>query len=160
MQYWQRKLQRSVTETRRSPSSRPWASCSAMSRGYPGKRLRHTCVMKRTQPEGVSEFTPSIGGFNSDTSAVGVVLAGGRGSRLRGGKAAVELAGRPLISYPLAAIEAAGLEVVICTKPGEPPPPSRGSFVRPGRTKEPRLEPRVLEEPAQPRHPLTGIVAA
>jgi molybdopterin-guanine dinucleotide biosynthesis protein A len=100
--------------------------------------------MKRTQPEGVSEFTPPTGGFNSDTSAIGVVLAGGRGSRLGGGKATIELGGRPLISYPLAAIEAAGLEAVVVTKPGE----------------EPRDDVVVLEEPELPRHPLTGIVAA
>lgn len=82
------------------------------------------------------------------------------GSRLGGGKAAVELAGRPLVDYPLAAIEAAGLGAVVVTKPGEGPMPSRGSFVRLFRTKEPRDEVPVLEEPPEPRHPLCGIVAA
>jgi len=72
----------------------------------------------------------------------------------------IELGGRPLISYPLAAIEAAGLEAVVVTKPGEEPPPSRGSFVVNSRTKEPRDGVRVLEEPREPRHPLCGIVAA
>ena len=89
-----------------------------------------------------------------------MVLAGGLGSRLGGGKATVELAGRPLISYPLTAIEAAGLDVVVVTKPGETPTPSRGSFVLNNRTKEPRLGVSVLEEPLEPRHPLVGIVAA
>jgi molybdenum cofactor guanylyltransferase len=93
-------------------------------------------------------------------SALGAVLAGGRGSRLGGEKAGVELAGRPLISYPLAAIAATGLEAVICTKPGEPLPPSRGSFRTYLVRKEPRDQPRVVEEPAEPRHPLCGIVAA
>jgi molybdopterin-guanine dinucleotide biosynthesis protein A len=102
--------------------------------------------MKQTQPQGVSELTPPIRGSNSDTSASGVVLAGGHGSRLGGDKAAVELAGRLLISYPLEAIAAAGLEAVVVTKPGEAP--------------EPRDEVTVLEEPAAPRHPLCGIVAA
>jgi molybdenum cofactor guanylyltransferase len=78
------------------------------------------------------------------TDALGVVLAGGRGSRLGGAKATVELAGRPLISYPLEAFAAAGLDAVLCTKPGERPP---GSV-------------RVLEESEEPRHPLCGIVAA
>jgi len=96
----------------------------------------------------------------TETKALGVVLAGGRGSRLGGAKAMVELAGRPLISYPLTAIEAAGLDAVVCTKPGEAPTPSRGSFVVSGPTKEPRDSVRVLEEPAEPRHPLCGIVAA
>ncbi|HEV2857273.1 MAG TPA: NTP transferase domain-containing protein [Solirubrobacterales bacterium] len=80
----------------------------------------------------------------SADDVLGAVLAGGRGSRLGGGKAAVELGGRPLISYPLAAIAAAGLEVVICAKQGE--------VSRDGVT--------LLEEPVTPRHPLTGIVAA
>jgi molybdopterin-guanine dinucleotide biosynthesis protein A len=84
-------------------------------------------------------------GSKSDTSALGVVLAGGRGSRLGGGKAGIELAGRPLISYPLAAIAAGGLEAVVVTKPGEAPSQSPVP---------------LLEEPAEPRHPLCGIVAA
>jgi molybdenum cofactor guanylyltransferase len=96
----------------------------------------------------------------STDTALGAVLAGGMGSRLGGGKATVELGGRPLISYPLAAIEAAGLDAVVVTKPGEAPAPSRGSFVRPYTTKEPRDEVAVLEEPLEPRHPLCGIVEA
>lgn len=97
--------------------------------------------------------------MGSDT--LGAVLAGGRGSRLGGGKAWVELGGRPLYAYPLSAIEAASLDPVVCAKRGEAPPrPSRGSFVRSHTTKEPRNEVRVLEEPDEPRHPLCGIVAA
>jgi molybdenum cofactor guanylyltransferase len=80
--------------------------------------------------------------MSADT--LGVVLAGGRGSRLGGAKATARLAGRPLIDYPLAAIAAAGLEAVVCAKPGEELPPSVP----------------VLEEPVEPRHPLCGIVAA
>jgi molybdopterin-guanine dinucleotide biosynthesis protein A len=56
----------------------------------------------------------------------------------------VELGGRPLISYPLAAIEAAGLEAAVVTKPGE----------------ELAASVPVLEEPSEPRHPLVGVVAA
>ncbi|MFL5897901.1 MAG: molybdenum cofactor guanylyltransferase [Solirubrobacterales bacterium] len=87
-------------------------------------------------------------------------MAGGRGSRLGGGKASVELGGRALISYPLAAIEAAGLEAVVCAKPGQELPPLLGSSVGPGSTEEPSNEVPVLEEPARPRHPLCGVVAA
>jgi molybdopterin-guanine dinucleotide biosynthesis protein A len=72
------------------------------------------------------------------------VLAGGRGSRLGGGKAEIELGGRPLISFPLTAIADAGLEAVVVTKPGDKPTASAP----------------VVEEPAEPRHPLCGIVAA
>src|SRR3954462_9569885 len=113
-----------------------------MSRGYPGEPLAH---LRRMRPD----------------SALAAVLAGGRGSRLGGDKATVELGGRPMIAYPLEAIAAAGLEVVGCAKPGqELPTPSRGSFVGSGMTKDPRDSVRVLEEPVEPRHPLCGIVAA
>ncbi len=80
-----------------------------------------------------------------DTPPLGAVLAGGRGSRLGGEKAGVELGGRPLISYPLAALRAAGIEAVVCAKPGQALPP---------------LGVRVIPEPAAPRHPLCGIVVA
>lgn len=78
-------------------------------------------------------------------AALGVVLAGGRGRRLGGAKAVAELGGRPLISYPLAALAAAGLEPLVVAKAGSELPP---------------LECRLLREPAEPRHPLCGIVAA
>jgi molybdenum cofactor guanylyltransferase len=77
----------------------------------------------------------------------GVVLAGGLGARLGGAKAGVELAGRPLISYPLAALAAAGLERWVVAKlDSELPRLDQGT--------------RVLVEPRAPRHPLCGIVAA
>jgi molybdenum cofactor guanylyltransferase len=73
------------------------------------------------------------------------VLAGGAGRRLGGSKPMVRLAGRPLIAYPLAALEAAGLEPVVAAKPLTGLPPL---------DREPWLE------PVEPRHPLTGIVEA
>lgn len=76
---------------------------------------------------------------------LGVVLAGGRGSRLGGDKQAVRLGGRPLILYSLAALHAAGLECAVIVKPG---------------SELPRCDARVVHEPEQPRHPLCGIVAA
>jgi len=76
---------------------------------------------------------------------VGAVLAGGRGSRIGGAKALADLGGRPLISYPLAAVEAAGLEPVVVAKP---------------ESELPSLPCRTIIEPALPRHPLCGIVAA
>jgi molybdopterin-guanine dinucleotide biosynthesis protein A len=60
-------------------------------------------------------------------------------------KALVELAGAPLISYPLAAVEEAGLEPIVVAK---------------GDSELPPLGCPVIREPAQPRHPLCGIVAA
>jgi molybdopterin-guanine dinucleotide biosynthesis protein A len=81
----------------------------------------------------------------AEEGALGVVLAGGRGSRLGGAKPTAELAGRPLISYPLAALAEAGLEAVVVAKLDTDLPP---------------LDVDVLTEPAEPVHPLAGIVAA
>lgn len=78
-------------------------------------------------------------------AALGAVLAGGRGSRIGGAKATTELAGRPLIAYPLAALEAAGLEPMVVAKPSSELPP---------------LDCAVIREPELPQHPLCGIVAA
>jgi molybdopterin-guanine dinucleotide biosynthesis protein A len=77
---------------------------------------------------------------------IGVVLAGGAGRRLGGSKAAVKLAGRPLISYPLDALgRALGAVAVVAKLDSELP-------ALPGVT--------VWIEPPEPRHPLTGIVHA
>jgi molybdopterin-guanine dinucleotide biosynthesis protein A len=73
------------------------------------------------------------------------VLAGGAGTRLGGGKATLDLAGRPLISYPLQAARAAGLEAIVVAK--------RTSLL-------PALTEHVVYEPGHPRHPLCGVVAA
>lgn len=73
------------------------------------------------------------------------VLAGGSGSRLGGGKPARELRGRPLISYPLSAARNAGLEAIVVAKPDTPLPV---------------LAERIVPEPALPRHPLCGMLAA
>jgi molybdopterin-guanine dinucleotide biosynthesis protein A len=73
------------------------------------------------------------------------VLAGGLGSRIGGDKAIVELAGRPLISYPLQAASDAGLEAVVVAKPA---------------TKLPPLGVQLLLEPDEPTHPLLGIITA
>jgi molybdenum cofactor guanylyltransferase len=76
---------------------------------------------------------------------LGVVLAGGAGERLGGSKAMVDLAGRPLISYPLAAFADAGMDAVVVAK---------------AETAVPALDLPVLEEPAVPQHPLLGVVTA
>ena len=79
------------------------------------------------------------------SETIGAVLAGGRSSRMGTPKALVELAGRPLISYPLAAVVEAGLEPVVVAKP---------------ETELPELDCEVLREPEQPTHPLLGILTA
>jgi molybdenum cofactor guanylyltransferase len=77
---------------------------------------------------------------------VGVVLAGGLGQRLGGAKATVELAGRPLISYPLAALEAALDEVAVLAKADTELPSLPGAT--------------VWVEPQVHHHPLVGILQA
>lgn len=91
------------------------------------------------------ERTTTLRGPEEKTTTLGVVLAGGAGKRLGGGKATVELAGRALIEYPLAALAEAGIEALVVAKLDTALPP---------------LEVPVLREPAQPRHPLLGIVTA
>jgi molybdopterin-guanine dinucleotide biosynthesis protein A len=78
---------------------------------------------------------------------IGAVLAGGQGSRLgRRSKPAAELAGRPLIWYPLAALREVCERVAVVCKRG---------------TKLPPLDQAERwDEPDKPRHPLTGIVHA
>jgi molybdopterin-guanine dinucleotide biosynthesis protein A len=73
------------------------------------------------------------------------VLAGGAGRRIGGAKPSTLLGGMPLISYPVGAAAAAGLEVVVIAK--------RDSVL-------PSLDCTVIAEPDAPQHPLCGIVAA
>lgn len=61
-----------------------------------------------------------------------------------GSKPAVLLRGRPLIDYPLRALRAVLDEVVVIAKPDVPLPSLPGTT--------------VWIEPAEPRHPLAGIV--
>jgi molybdopterin-guanine dinucleotide biosynthesis protein A len=73
------------------------------------------------------------------------VLAGGRGRRMGAPKALAELGGAPLIERPLAAAAAAGLEAVVVAKAD---------------TELPALDVPVWREPAEPVHPLLGVVTA
>jgi molybdopterin-guanine dinucleotide biosynthesis protein A len=77
---------------------------------------------------------------------LGVVLAGGRGSRLGGAKATAMLRGRSLISYPLAVLSSVLDEVVVVCKPGTELPALRGHEVH------------FERDPLQ--HPLVGICTA
>jgi len=60
-------------------------------------------------------------------------------------KALAELASRPLVARVVATVGSAGLDPVVVAKPDSPLP---------------RLDCRVLTEPSEPRHPLTGVLAA
>jgi molybdopterin-guanine dinucleotide biosynthesis protein A len=81
----------------------------------------------------------------SEAKPIVAVIAGGAGSRLGGSKPATELAGRPLIAWPLQAAAAAGLEAIVVAKPA---------------TELPALEVPVVRESDPLTHPLTGILAA
>jgi molybdopterin-guanine dinucleotide biosynthesis protein A len=83
---------------------------------------------------------------DSDHSPVGVILAGGRGSRIGGAKALVELSGRPLVLWAVEGLQGAVPEVCLVAKPSTVLPPL------PGVT--------VWREPVEPQHPLVGIVTA
>ncbi len=77
---------------------------------------------------------------------IGVILAGGGGRRIGGSKAIVKLRGRPLITYPLAVLQAVLEDVAIVAKPDTELPSL------PGVT--------VWIEPAAPQHPIVGITHA
>jgi molybdenum cofactor guanylyltransferase len=78
---------------------------------------------------------------------LGAVLAGGSGKRIGGDKAIVELAGRSLLSYPVAALHRVCDEVVVVAKQDTAMPPLEGLA-------------EVWIEPDEPRHPLAGVLHA
>jgi molybdopterin-guanine dinucleotide biosynthesis protein A len=78
---------------------------------------------------------------------IGVVLAGGRGRRLGGDKAIVELEGRPLLLYPVEALHELCDDVVVVAKRDTLLPPLAGVA-------------DLWIEPDEPRHPLTGVAHA
>ena len=59
-------------------------------------------------------------------------------------KPMAELGSRPLVSRVVGTVGSAGLEPVVVAKPDTPLP---------------RLDCRVLSEPSEPHHPLTGLIA-
>jgi molybdenum cofactor guanylyltransferase len=83
---------------------------------------------------------------NGGPGPIGVVLAGGLGRRVGGSKATVELCGRPLIGYPLAALQAVLDDVAVIAKADTALPSLPGVA--------------LWVEPESPRHPLAGIVWA
>lgn len=76
---------------------------------------------------------------------LGAILAGGRASRLERPKPTALLGARPLIEYPLRALEAAGIEAVFVAKDATALPPDAAPIWR---------------ERDEPFHPLLGIVTA
>jgi molybdenum cofactor guanylyltransferase len=77
---------------------------------------------------------------------MGVILAGGLGRRIGGSKAVVQLAGQPLILYPLAALRVALGDVAVIAKTDTQLPSMPGVM--------------VWVEPDAPQHPVVGILQA
>ena len=77
--------------------------------------------------------------------SVGAVLAGGLSTRMGEPKPMVELAGRPMLARIVGTVGSAGLEPVVVAKPDSPLA---------------AVDCRVLSEPDEPRHPLTGLITA
>jgi molybdopterin-guanine dinucleotide biosynthesis protein A len=82
----------------------------------------------------------------TEPEPIGAILAGGLGRRIGGAKAVVALRGRPLIHYPLAAMQAVMDETLILAKPDTKLPGLPGATV-------------WIESDAR-RHPLFGIIEA
>jgi len=80
-----------------------------------------------------------------EAPVLAAVLAGGRGSRMRGPKPTIRLGGRALIEHPLGALRDAGLETVVVAKPD---------------SRLPVLDVAVWQEPDEPVHPLCGVLRA
>ena len=77
---------------------------------------------------------------------VGVILAGGSGRRIGGGKPTVGLLGRALLRYPLDAMRTALPEVAVITKADVVMPTLDGAM--------------VWIEADRPAHPLAGVIEA
>jgi len=75
------------------------------------------------------------------------VLAGGAGRRIGGDKCTVELAGCPLILYPIDALRGVCEQVVVVAKQDTKLPDLTGLA-------------EVWIEPDEPQHPLAGVVHA
>lgn len=82
-------------------------------------------------------------GAERQTGPIGVVLAGGRGRRMGGAKAMVELRGKPLISYALEEMAAALGDLAVLAKADTELPSLPGTT--------------VWVEPQSHPHPLVGI---
>jgi molybdopterin-guanine dinucleotide biosynthesis protein A len=93
----------------------------------------------------VSAGVPNAAAGDAAAALRVAVLAGGASSRMGASKAGLELRGRPLAGYAVAAARLAGLSPFIVARES---------------SELPALRCQVVIEPDGPRHPLSGIIAA
>src|SRR4051812_23055534 len=106
----------------------------------------HRRIRGRAPPPPGLGSAPMADAFSAG-APVGVVLAGGRGRRLGGDKAIVELEGRALVHYPIEALHSVCDDVVVVAKRDTILPSLSGSA-------------DLWIEPDEPRHPLVGVAHA
>ena len=89
---------------------------------------------------------PTAKAAGSITAVVGAIVAGGLGTRMGGSKAAREVAGRPLVAWPAAALRLVCPRVMVVAKPSSEVPVLEGV--------------ERVDEPESPIHPAVGILHA
>ncbi|MDO9355184.1 MAG: NTP transferase domain-containing protein [Solirubrobacteraceae bacterium] len=99
--------------------------------------------------------------MSTDPARLGVVLAGGRATRLGGDKAGAKLAGRPLLAHATATVRAAGLLPRVCAREGTwLPSVDVEEWREPLHVTTPVGSEAGATDPSAAAHPLAGLAYA